>query len=234
MKYVLVMPFFNEEQVVSTVITEAFEVLQPFVGDNFIMVGVDDGSTDGTLERLKTLASHLPLKVFHAKKRGGQAAALYYGCRAVPGEIYLTMDGDGQNDPKGFEAMLPLMKTHDLIQGVRQKRQDTPWKRLSSKVANRVRRWVLKDPFVDIGCNQRVFRKEVLQAIPFFTSLHRFLPLLSLHLGFRVCQVSVPHRPRLGGKSKYHTWDRLKIGLGDLRGVRWLKKRIIAYPLEEV
>ena len=230
----VVIPFYNEEAVAEGVLTEILGVVKP-LGRPFEVIAVDDCSTDGTPALLARLRASTPeLRVLRAGRRGGQSAALSAGFRAARGEVVVTLDGDGQNDPASIPALLQALEGADLAAGVRASRKDTGWKRLSSRVANGYRRWALDDPFRDVGCGLKAFRREVLESIPYFKNMHRYFPLLALWQGFKVVEVEVGHRPRAGGTSKYGTWDRLTAGLADLRGVKWLRRRLIRYPVEEM
>jgi dolichol-phosphate mannosyltransferase len=121
-----------------------------------------------------------------------------------------------------------------MVAGYRAKRQDTGWRRFSSKVANAVRASLLQDQTPDTGCGLKVFRRDVYLALPYFDHMHRFLPALVQRAGGRVQSVEVNHRPRLRGTSKYGTWHRLWVGLVDLLGVMWLQRRARVPELEEL
>ena len=229
-----VIPFYNEEAVVEGVVTEVMAVAGP-LGQPFEVIAVDDASTDGTPAALARLRRSYPeVRALRAKERGGQSAALAAGFKASRGEVVITLDGDGQNDPSAVPDLLKALEGADLAAGVRALRKDTGWKRLTSRIANAYRRRALDDPFRDVGCGLKAFRREVLKSIPYFKNMHRYFPLLALWQGFKVVEVEVRHRPRAGGESKYGTWDRLTAGLADVRGVKWLKRRLIRYPVEEM
>lgn len=230
----IVIPFYNEEAVAGGVLTEVLGVARP-MGGPFELIAVDDCSTDATAAVLTRLMAGNPeVRVLRAGVRGGQSAALSAGFKAARGGTIVTLDGDGQNDPASIPTLVAALDGADLAAGVRADRKDTGWKRLSSRVANGYRRWSLDDPFRDVGCGLKAFRREVVESIPYFKNMHRYFPLLALWQGFQVVEVEVGHRPRAGGTSKYGTWDRLTAGLADLRGVKWLKKRLIRYPVEEM
>ena len=112
-----------------------------------------------------------------------------------------------------------------LIAGFRQKRRDTLIKRLSSRIANRVRGGMLKDNTPDTGCGLKLFRRDLYLLLPFFDHNHRFLPALVLRQGGTVISEPVNHRPRQRGVSNYGLFDRLWVGIVDLFGVMWLMRR---------
>lgn len=230
----LVVPFYNERENVSFVIKEALEVLSN-LKDEFEIIAIDDGSSDDTLKNLLKLKGEIKnLRVFKAEENGGQSSAIWAGILNSKGDLIITMDGDGQNLPQDIPLLIKEIDNFDMVIGVREERKDSPWKKISSKIANSFRKFVLKDPFQDIGCGLRVFKKDILKFIPPFKTIHRFLPILVLWEGYKVREVIVRHRERYKGKSKYGTWERLKLGLQDLRGMLWLKKRIIKYQVEEI
>ena len=151
------------------------------------------------------------------------------GVRAARGAIVCTLDGDGQNDPAFIPAMAALLEASGpgcgLVQGQRVGRKDTGFKRFQSRVANNVRRFMLKDGTRDTGCGLKCFRREAYLALPYFDALHRFMPALMQREGYSLGYVDVIDRPRLTGVSNYGFFDRLWVGLVDLVGVRWLINR---------
>jgi dolichol-phosphate mannosyltransferase len=191
---------------------------------------VDDGSTDGTLACL-TAALHPPARSLHILShaiRSGQSAALRSGILAARGEWIVTLDGDGQNDPADIPGLLALTKTATpptLICGQRQRRQDSWPRRFSSRVANTVRSRLLDDGVMDTGCGLKVFRRDDFLRLPWFDHMHRFLPALFRREGGTVVTREVHHRPRRRGQSKYGVHNRFWVGIVDLCGVLWLKRR---------
>lgn len=230
----LIVPFYNEEENAPFVLKEAFDVLKN-LGEEFEIIAIDDGSKDKTLENLLNLKKEIKnLRVLKAKENGGQSSAVWAGIINSKGDILITMDGDGQNLPEDIPKMLEGLQNFDMVIGVRQKRKDSLWKKISSKIANSFRKFVLSDPFRDIGCGLRVFKREIINFIPPFKTIHRFLPILVLWQGYKVMEMEISHRERYKGKSKYGTWGRLRAGIYDLIGMLWLKKRIIKYSVEEI
>jgi dolichol-phosphate mannosyltransferase len=196
----------------------------------FEVVYVDDGSSDGTAAELKRLmAQHPWLRCVHHKQSCGQSAAVRTGVSAARGAICVTIDGDGQNDPKFIPALIRALEADaprlGLIAGQRVGRKASGFKKLQSRIANTVRGAVLRDGTRDTGCGRKAFRRGVFLALPYFDGLHRFLPALVKREGYAIGYVDVVDRPRNTGVSNYGLWDRLWVGILDLAGVWWLIRR---------
>jgi len=224
----VVVPAFNEEENLAALAEEVATALRGRIA--FEMVFVDDHSRDGTLAALRAARARLPeLRVLHHRERCGQSTAVRSGVKAARGPWIATLDGDGQNDPADIPKLLaardaaqPLVK---CFAGWRTTRRDDAVKRLSSKVANAVRSRILRDATPDTGCGLKLFERAAFLELPYFDHMHRFLPALFQRDGWQVVSVPVGHRPRLRGVSKYDTWNRLWVGIIDLRGVGWLIRR---------
>ncbi|WP_332682245.1 glycosyltransferase family 2 protein [Bosea sp. (in: a-proteobacteria)] len=196
----------------------------------FEVIYVDDGSSDGTAAALAELAAARPwLRIVRHAQSCGQSAAVRSGVRAAKAQIVATLDGDGQNDPSFLPAMLAQLEAAGpaigLVQGQRVGRKDTGFKRLQSRIANKVRSAVLKDATRDTGCGLKCFRREVYLALPYFDALHRFMPALIVREGYAIAHHDVHDRQRLTGASNYGFFDRLWVGMLDLLGVWWLIRR---------
>ena len=190
------------------------------------LILVDDASTDDTWQQVLALCQTDPrVRALRHLRPAGQSAALWTGFRASRARILATLDGDLQNDPADLPRLLEELADCDLVCGVRTRRADTVIRRLSSRVARLARRLVLRVDFADSGCNFRVFRRAVLESLPAFDGMHRFMPILAHNAGARVKEVAVAHYPRIAGRSKYGIWNRLGRGLRDLVMVRWYLKR---------
>lgn len=205
-RFSLVVPLFNEAGSLAAVYTSAAATLDA-LGGPWEAVLVDDGSTDGTGTILERLASgDARVRVLRFPVNRGQAAALLAGLQAARGELILTMDGDGQDDPASFPLLLAEMARTgaDLVCGWRKDRQDSTARRLMSRLANAVRRRVLRDQVHDSGCQTRVFRREVVGALFPSRLMQSFVPAMAVAAGFRVAERVVRHHPRQHGQSKYN------------------------------
>lgn len=192
------------------------------------IVYVDDGSTDETPLRLREAREVAPLRVIRHRASCGQSAAVITGVKAARAPWIATLDGDGQNDPADIPRLLARAEAEGvgaLIAGHRVDRRDTRMKRVSSRVANRIRARLLRDATPDSGCGLKVFGRDAFLALPHFDHMHRFLPALVIRAGGHVVSEPVHHRPRLRGASNYGTLDRLAVSLLDLVGVAWLQRR---------
>jgi len=225
----VVIPVYNEAENIRPLVRSLESALRAAPGQ-IEMLFVDDGSTDQTLALLKEAQDKdARIRIAHFRRNLGQTAALAAGFRLARGKAVVTIDGDLQNDPAEMLRLAEMLGEWDAVCGVRVRRQDILWKRISSRIANGFRNWVTGDNIVDTGCTLKAYRRECLEQLEFYQGMHRFLPTLLKIRGFRVTQVPVSHRPRLAGKTKYGTWGRLKKGLADVWAVRWMKKNWIDY-----
>ena len=200
--------------------------------ERYEMVFVDDGSRDATAAELLSLRGELPVRVVAHGRNLGQSRAVRTGVRAARAPLVVTLDGDGQNDPADIPKLIAAFREGaanspalGMVAGERAKRQDTWKKRLASRYANGIRRWILSDNAKDTGCGLKVFRRDAFLELPYFDHMHRYLITLMLREGHEVRFMPVGHRPRGAGRSKYGVWDRALVGLTDLVGVLWLKRR---------
>ncbi len=225
----LVIPVYNERDCIRPLIDEIDIALAGRL--RYEVVVVDDASVDGTTDVLGDLSrTHETLQVkLHVENRG-QSAAILTGVKAASAPVIAVLDGDGQNDPADVPCLYERLCASTQIRmvvGERHRRKDGRLKLFSSRVANAVRRRILKDGIKDTGCGLKVFYRDDFLRLPAFDHMHRFMPALIQRGGGEVASVPVNHRPRLYGVSKYGVNNRLWVGIVDLLGVMWLKRRRI-------
>jgi dolichol-phosphate mannosyltransferase len=231
----VVVPVRNEAGNIAPLVSEIEAAL---TGCSFEIVYVNDGSTDATEAELLALAAERPhLRQIRHGTSCGQSAAIRTGVQNARGPLVATLDGDGQNDPAFIPILVNVLEGSGprigLVAGQRVGRKATGFKRMQSRIANRVRAAVLKDGTRDTGCGLKAFRRDLFLALPYFDGLHRFLPALVRREGFEIDYVDVVDRPRQHGVSNYGFWDRLWIGILDLAGVWWLIRRRKRLPQAE-
>ncbi|MEO6968041.1 MAG: glycosyltransferase family 2 protein [Rhodanobacteraceae bacterium] len=233
----VVVPVFNERDNIPSLLAEIAAALRGHV--DYEVVYVDDASSDDALAVLKAeRAKHPELRIVRHLQQSGQSTAIRNGVRAARSAWIATLDGDGQNDPADIPKLLAARAQADqkirLFAGWRVTRHDTFSKRISSKIANGVRSRMLRDATPDTGCGLKLFERETFLALPYFDHMHRYLPALVRRAGYQSVSIPVGHRPRTRGVSKYGMWDRLWVGLADLRGVSWLMRRAKVTGVEEL
>ncbi len=212
----------------------------------FEFILVDDGSTDSTRRRAVELARSRPwLRVIAMTntppgKGNGQSAAFHAGFRACRGELVAVLDADLQNDPADLARMIELMhREHaDMVQGDRSaNRRDNLVRRVGSIVGRTFRRLILADTIRDTGCSLRLMKREIALRLPLeFRGVHRFIPVSARHMGYKVVEMPVTHRPRIAGETKYGmgVLTRALPGLIDCFAVRWMKHRRRPVTSEEI
>ncbi len=231
----VVAPAHNEAENVHELVRQVHAALEPLpIRWEFVIV--DDGSTDRTAELVTSLLPDHPfLRLISMRdtppgKGNGQSAAFHAGFRAARGNLIAVLDADLQNDPADIPAMLDLIaRTNaDMVQGDRSHaRKDSPIRRIGSIVGRLARRWLLGDTIRDTGCSLRVFKRSFALRLPLeFRGMHRFIPVSVAHMGGKVVEMPVNHRPRLAGTTKYgFGLGRAIPGLIDLLAVRYMRNR---------
>ena len=219
----IVVPLFNESKNIILLLKEIEASLKDY--DNYEIVLINDSSTDNTANVIKDIKNEY-IKIINNKDNKGQSYSIHKGIELSLNEIIITLDGDGQNDPKDIPKLLDLYFRNDkikLVGGIRKKRQDSFIKIYSSKIANYIRSKILNDNCKDTGCSLKVFSKNIFLEFPYFDGMHRFLPALFKGYSYQTTFIEVNHRKRKFGVSKYGTFNRLFKGIKDIIRV----KRII-------
>ncbi len=229
----VVIPCYNEVENVPVLAEKVRAVFDPLEDYDYECLFVNDGSTDGTREALDELAGRNPcVRPLHLAENCGQSGAMIAGMRRSKGDYVMILDGDLQNDPCDIPEMLRLLKDYDCVCGYRANRNDNWIRKVSSRVANKVRNWILHDGIRDSGCGSKGFRRECVDYLVSFNGVHRFLAVLVRNAGFSIVECPVAHHARVHGVSKYGIHNRLWRGIYDLIGVAWLRKRYVHPKVE--
>ena len=236
LRFSLVVPIYNEEEVAPMLLDEVEQVLVPH--GPFEALLVDDGSKDRSLEvmrRWKQQHDASWLRIVCLEKNSGQSAAVVAGVEQARAPLIATMDGDMQNDPCDIPAMLARVEAGevDAVFGVRRHRQDTFVRRVSSKIGNGVRNWLTGDRVSDAACGIKVIRRDYFVRAPRFVGMHRFMATLVRYMGGRIEERDVNHRSRAAGTAKYGIGNRIWKGLRDCFAMRWLRTRILMHRVKE-
>lgn len=226
MKYSIIVPVYDEESAVTPLHREINDVMKN-LGRSYEIIFIDDGSNDRTFERLSALS---PIKIIRFRTNFGQTAALDAGFKNAQGEIFITLDGDGQNDPADIPKLLSKLDAgFDVVSGWRKIRQDDFSKRVISRGANLLRRFFVADNVKDSGCTLKAYRRECFADFDLYGEIHRLIPAVLAWHGFKIGEIEVNHRPRTTGKTKYN-WKRVLKGLIDMISV-WFWKKYASRPL---
>ena len=229
----VVIPALNEAGNIGRLVAETYASVPAAILAEVIVV--DDASTDATPVEIKTMISqgkYPGLKYRRHAAKAGQSTAIRTAVDAATAPVIATMDGDGQNDPTDIVRLLDKLAMPGsvgpaLVGGVRTNRKAEGSKRWASKAANWIRDGVLADGCPDTGCGIKVYWREAYLRLPFFASQHRYMPAMFLTYGYEVAYVPVNDRPRQAGVSKYNNVNRAMVGLYDLVGVSWLRRRTV-------
>ena len=221
----VIVPIYNELDNVFLMYNELKESME-LLGRPFELVLVDDGSKDGTTERLAEIAkSDTRVKLVLFTRNYGQTAAMQAGIQNANGEYLVTIDGDLQNDPRDIPMMLEkLDEGYDLVHGWRKDRKD---RLLSRKIPSKIANWLISRvtefPIHDLGCTLKAMKAEVAQQIELYGEMHRFIPILAHQLGAKSIEVETNHRERKFGEAKYGIGRTFRVIL-DLITVKYMIK----------
>lgn len=233
MLYSVIVPVKNEEENLIPLIQE-LEPVMAGLGKPWELIVIDDGSTDKSLDILKSLQQEKSyLRILSFTRNFGQTSAFAAGFEAAKGEFLITLDGDRQNDPQDITKVIAAISDCDLVCGWRVDRKD-PWqKKFISGFSNWIRSRFCQDGIHDTGCSLKVYRREALARIKLYHGMHRFLPALFKIEGFKVKEIPVNHRERTKGKTKYHFFNRFVGPIVDMCVVRWMRKRHLRYEIKD-
>ncbi|RME01610.1 MAG: glycosyltransferase, partial [Bacteroidetes bacterium] len=221
-KLSVVIAVLNEEDNILPMWQRVADALQ---GIDYELIFVDDGSTDGTLKKLKSLSDER-LKIIELRKNYGQSLALMAGIDHASGEWIATLDGDLQNDPADIPAMLKLAEEGDwdMVAGERTNRKDDFFLR---KIPSLIANWIIRQSsgvkLRDYGCALKIIRTDIARDLGLYGELHRFIPVLAVLEGARITQVPVQHHPRQFGQSKYGMGRTIKV-ISDLLLMLFFKR----------
>ncbi|MBD3367942.1 MAG: glycosyltransferase [Candidatus Eisenbacteria bacterium] len=230
MKLTLVIPLYNEEESLTELYDRIDAALEP-TDMEWDVLFVNDGSTDGSMEVLRSLnAANGNITVLSFGRNLGKSAALAVGFREATGDVVVTMDADLQDDPAEIPKMVALLEDgYDLVSGWKKERHDPLSKRLPSKIFNGVTSVVSGLRLHDMNCGLKAYRRDVVKTIRVYGELHRYTPVLAHWAGFRVTETPVRHHAREHGVSKYGL-ERFMRGFFDLLTVLFLH-RYVTRPL---
>jgi dolichol-phosphate mannosyltransferase len=232
----LVIPAYNEQENIPVLLRRVEDALLQ-TGRVFEVILIDDGSTDETPRLLDEAMRERPwLRVLRMARNSGQSAAFEAGFEAARGEVIATIDADLQNDPEEIPRLIPLLDQQnvDMITGWRKERQDTTFRRWQSRQANRIRNWITGETVHDSASSLKIYRAHAIKGIKLFRGAHRYFPTLVKMRGGTVYETPVKHSHRYAGTAKYGFGNRAFVGIFDLFGVRWMKKRYLRYSVDEV
>jgi len=223
MKVSVIVPICNERDNLRPLHAELVAALRK-TGHPYEIIYVNDGSTDGSREVLRSIHAEDPdVRVLALRKNFGQTAALAAGFEHARGDVVVTIDGDLQNDPADIPRLLAKIdEGYDLVTGWRKRRQDGFWlRRAPSLAANWIIRRTTQVRVHDYGCMLKAYRRDIARGLRLYGEMHRFIPAIAGDLGASICELEVNHRPRVHGKSKYGLSRTLRVVL-DLLTVRFL------------
>jgi glycosyltransferase involved in cell wall biosynthesis len=230
----LVIPAYNEQEVIPELLRRIEPALRQ-TSKNFEVIIVDDGSTDTTPKLLSDAQQTRPwLRILRMGRNGGQSAAFDAGFKAARGAVIATIDADLQNDPEEIPRLLPMLDGYDMITGWRSKRQDSKFRLIQTKIANKIRNWISQETIQDSASSLKLYKRHCVDGIHLFAGSHRFMPTLVKMRGYTVLETPVKHSHRYAGTAKYGLRNRAWRAFVDLLGVRWMKNRYLRYTTTEI
>ncbi|WP_345114586.1 glycosyltransferase [Hymenobacter algoricola] len=229
----VLVPVYNEEESLRQFVVEMSRFLaQTPVATTVLFV--NDGSTDGSLPILRDICRHdARYEFISLRQNRGLSTAIKAGVDQCRSTLIGYIDSDIQTSPLDLLRFFEFFPQYDMVNGIRAKRQDTLVKKLSSRLANTVRRTLINDGIQDTGCPLKILKVEYARRLPLFHGMHRFLGALVQLQGGQVKQIAVQHFPRFAGTAKYNLWNRAWKPLVDTFGFRWIRSRWKNYEIGE-
>ena len=232
MSLTIIVPVFNEEKNIERVASALLKYMERSKREIRVLF-VNDGSTDGGQELIgKICAANRGFSYLEFDRNRGLTAAIKAGFDHVDTPLTGYIDADLQTDPEDFDLLLEHSGEYELVTGIRTGRKDSFIKKMSSLLANKIRRAFTRDGVDDTGCPLKVIHTDVARKIPMFKGLHRFLPAMVLLMDGRTKQVPVRHYPRVAGSSKFGLLNRIWGPLIDCFAYLWMKRRYINYQIK--
>ena len=230
-KYSIVVPFHNEEQTVTRLYDRVKDVMET-MNESFELVFVDDGSRDRTYRLLEEIAAvDSRVLLIKLRRNFGQTPALAAGFDHATGEFIIAMDGDLQHDPAEIpQFMAKLEEGYDVVSGWRAQRADNVmFRQIPSRAANWMLRQISGVDIHDFGTTFKAYRREVIQNVPLYADMHRFIPALASSYGATMCEVPISNPARTSGESHYGISRTFRVAF-DLLTIRFLL-RYMTRPL---
>ena len=224
----IIVPIYNEEESLPHLLKRVSEAMRA-TDFKWEIICVDDGSSDRSAEMLEELKADYPeLKPLYQRRNYGQTAAMQAGFDHAEGDVFVTMDGDLQNDPADIPMMMELMEKEqaDIVSGWRKKRKDDDFRNFLSRTANKLVSKMTEVSLHDTGCSLKAYRKEVMENMRIYGELHRFIPAVVSQFGAKVVEVEVQHHARAYGSSKYGNIGRMFRVVLDLILLKFLLRYI--------
>jgi glycosyltransferase involved in cell wall biosynthesis len=223
----IVIPLYNEEESLPELV-EWIERVCKSHNYNHEIVMIDDGSTDNSWEVVKQLSGkYAAVKGIRFQRNYGKSPALYVGFKAAEGQVVITMDADLQDSPDEIPELYQMIMTegYDLVSGWKKVRYDNAiTKNLPSKLYNGVNRWLTGIKLHDMNCGLKAYKRKVIKSIEVYGEMHRFIPVLAKHAGFKkIGEKVVQHRARKYGSSKFG-WERFINGFLDLLSIQFVSR----------
>lgn len=229
--FTIIVPVFNEEDNLARVEKRLLAYTKIATHSTCILF-VNDGSKDRSQELIEDICRrNIAFNYIAFQENKGLSSAIKAGFDHVKTPLLGYIDSDLQTAPEDFNLLLPYIGEYDLVTGVRTDRRDVFFKKMSSKVANGIRRAFTHDGMEDTGCPLKIIKTVYAKRIPMFRGLHRFLPAMILLQEGKIIQIPVKHFPRIAGKGKFGLWDRLMGPLSDCFAYIWMKRKYIHYEV---